>query len=83
MKGRPLGKLIKEHITTRSSSTSAVSEHQTAKHHFDPDKVKIPEREPKDFFQKKLGSHSNQKGEARPQLRQEVGFGSRMGSRSY
>ena len=39
---RPLGKRIKEHITARSFSTSAVSEHlKTAKHHFDPDNVKI------------------------------------------
>ena len=52
---RPLGKRIKEHITTRSSSTSAVSEHlKTAKHHFDPDKVKILAREPKDFSRKIL-----------------------------
>ena len=52
---RPLGKRIKEHITTRSSSTSAVSEHlKTAKHHFDPDKVKILARKPKDFSRKIL-----------------------------
>ena len=52
---RPLGKRIKEHITTRSSSTSAVSEHlKTAKNHFDPDKVKILAREPKDFSRKIL-----------------------------
>ena len=52
---RPLGKRIKEHITTRSSSTSAVSEHlKTAKHHFDPDKVKILAWEPKDFSRKIL-----------------------------
>ena len=50
---RRLGKRIKEHITTRSSSTLAVSEHRkTAKHHFDPDKVKILAREPKDFPEK-------------------------------
>ena len=52
---RPLGKRIKEYITTRTSSTSAVSEHlKTAKHHFDPDKVKILAREPKDFSRKIL-----------------------------
>ena len=52
---RPLGKRIKEHITTRSSSTLAVSEHpKTAKHHFDPDKVKKLAREPKDFSRKIL-----------------------------
>ena len=52
---RPLGKRIKDHITTRSSSTSAVSEHlKTAKYHFDSDKVKILAREPKDFSRKIL-----------------------------
>ena len=50
---RPRGKRIKEHITTSSSSTSAVSELlKTVKHHFDPDKVKILAREPKDFSRK-------------------------------
>ena len=52
---RPLGKRVKEHITTRSSSTSAVSEHlKTEKHHFDPNKVKILARETKDFARKIL-----------------------------
>ena len=52
---RPLGKRIKEHITTRFSSTSAVSEHlKTAKHNFDSDKDKILARDPKDFSRKIL-----------------------------
>ena len=52
---RPLGKRMKEHITTRSSSTSAVSEHlKAAKQHFDPDKVNILAREPEDFSRKIL-----------------------------
>ena len=72
---RPLGKRIKEHITTRYSSTSAVSEHlKTAKHHFDPNKVKSL----RIFPEKNLGSHSHLKGEARSQYRQGVGFESRM-----
>ena len=71
-------------ITTRSSSTSVVSEHlKTAKHHSDPDQVKILVWEPKEFFQKNLESHSHQKGKASPQKWQGVGFGSRMGSSSY
>ena len=52
---RPLSKHIKKHITTRFSTTSAVSEHlKSTKHHFDPDKVKILVREPKDFAGKIL-----------------------------
>ena len=52
---RPLLKHMKEHITTRASSTSAVSEQlKTAKYYFDPDKVKILAREPKNFSRKTL-----------------------------
>ena len=61
--------------TTTSSPTLAVSEHlKIAKHPFDPDKVKILAREPKDFCQKNLGDHSHQKGEAHHQQREGVGL---------
>ena len=70
---RPLGKLIKEHITTRSSSISAVSEHlKTTKHHFDPDKVKILARERKDFSRKILEAIHVRK--EKPALNREKGL---------